>query len=653
MAGLAPLGALCTALLLLRAPLPSSAEALPLRLYIDMTLDAPDPSFLAVGGGLNLSAVQAGLAPILAQAPALAGLGFTGVVLEVTGIEDFISYDSLGNGTAVYPPGDPHRARADAWTAALRPALAALSQRALDPYIMFFDLMYPPALALRYNLTLRSPHLRAVLVARFAELFARLPALKGVLVYVADCWSPRGGYAFQQLWATLDDLALTATLYYEAFSQAAPPGALLIFSLWTPPSADATPAQAWALLRNATPPNITFAVHDSQGDFSVVSPINELLAAGAARDRRLLVGSDAFRQLDGWGRLVASPAQQWAQRLYFAAASGAVGAMVYSDWSPGMTWPDSGPSLQNWTAQRGPVSWRAWPRFRTFGLRQLGLFSPSEANVAVLAGLYANPTSSSSSSSSAAAADPWALLRSWAAQPPLSLAPPAAALLAKAYAASLAGWEAKYLPGVDRYAMEWQSVFTPKEGPNAESPGGGLPSLFANATLGEVDAANGAVVAAFGRVLDLVQQALAANGTAGSRRRRRLSNAAVEAAAAAAAPGAVGAALLLAAQKTLDTGALFCGFRVAAWLNFSLGSGSASPVPLALACARQGAALQDLGQRLEDYARLYPEEAVRWNLAAADPALDARPVFFRGSPRSMREWLPLFEQAAAAACPAE
>jgi hypothetical protein len=44
-------------------------------------------------------------------------------------------------------------------------------------------------------------------------------------------------------------------------------------------------------------------VHDSEGDFSVVSPVNALLAAGAAKDRALFVGSDAFRQLDGWGRL--------------------------------------------------------------------------------------------------------------------------------------------------------------------------------------------------------------------------------------------------------------------------------------------------------------------------------------------------------------
>ena len=84
-----------------------------------------------------------------------------------------------------------------------------------------------------------------------------------------------------------------------------------------------------------------------------------------------------------------------------------------------------------------------------------------------------------------------------------------------------------------------------------------------------------------------------------------------------------------------------------AWLNSSLGSGR---VPRAVACARQAAALPALAAALAQYAALYPEEGTRWNLAAADPALDARPVFFRGSPRSMLEWLPLFQRAAATAC---
>ena len=633
---LAPLALACAAAA-------AAAASFPSRLYIDMnTLDAPDPSYYTPSGVLNATAVSASLAPLLSLAPALAAASFTGVALQVTGIEDLISYDHLGNGSEVYPPGAAHRARADAWGAALAPALDALAAHSLSPHLMLFDLMHPPALAARYNLSLHSPQLRSVLEARFGELFARLPALRGVLLYVSDCWSPRGGYAFTQLWATLQDLAAAATLYYDAFTAAAPAGARLLFSLWVPPGA-ASPgggaAQAWALLRNATPPGITFAVHDSEGDFSVASPVNALLAAGAARDRALFVGSDAFRQLDGWGRLLASPHAQWAARLQLAAATGAAGAMVYSDWSPGITWPDSGPALQNWSAARGAVSWRAWRRFRSYGLRELGLFSPAEANVAVLAGLYAN-----------ASAEPGALLGAWAAGPPLRLAPAAAALLARAYAVAAAGWEAKYLPGVDRYAIEWNSVFTPKDGANAESSGGGLASLYANATLAGVDAANAAIEGAFAEAVGLVEAALAANGTGSAAPPRGLlSNAAVQAQARAQPGGAapLGAALLLAAQKTRATGALFAGFRLAAWLNHSLGSGS---VPRGEACERQAGALASLAGGLASYAELYPEEGVRWNLVGADPALDVRPVFFRGSPRSMREWLPLLQGAAAAAC---
>jgi len=615
----------------------SPAAAFPERLYIDMnTLDAPDVSFYAggvIGAALNVSAVAIALSPLVALAPTLAVKGFTGCVIQVTGIEDFISYDALGNGSEVYPTGSVHRANADAWTAALEPALSAIAATGLHPILMAFDLQYPPILAAKYNLTLYSPELRVVLFARFKELFARLPALHSVLLYVADCWTPRAGYAFAQLWSTVEELAVAATLYYETFTAAAPQGSRLIFSLWVPPSKNAIPvADTWALLRNSTPFGITFAVHDSEGDFSVASPINALLEAGAARDRALFVGSDAFRQLDGWGRLIAAPADEWAAHLRVAANTGAVGGMVYNDWSPAITWPDSGSSLQNFSAGAPAVSWRSWPRFRSFGLRALGLFSPAEAAVAVLAGLHAAP----------ATADPWALLGSWAEGVPLCLKPTAAALLARAFSAAQPGWAAKYLPGVDRYAIEWNSVFTPKDAPNAESAGEGLSSLYANATLASIDAANAAVDAAFAKALSLVEAALAANNSL-KHPKLLLSNAAV----AAEDPPDAGAALLLAAQKTRATGALFCGFRVAVWLNNSLSSGAA---PLATACARLAVTLPDLRSRLSSYAELYPEEGTRWNLVAADPALDARPVFFRSQPRSLSDWLPLFEKQVQTAC---
>jgi hypothetical protein len=235
-----------------------SSSAFPERLYIDMnTLDAPDVSFYAggvTGAALNASAVADALSPLVALAPSLAASGFTGCVIQVTGIEDFISYDALGNGSDVYPLGSVHRANADAWAVVLEPAFAAIAAAGLRPYLMAFDLQYPPALAARYNLTLHSPELRVVLNARFKELYARLPTLHGLLLYVADCWSPRAGYAFAQLWSTLEELAVTATLYYEVFTDTAPQDKHLIFSLWVPPSKNAIPvADAWALLRNSTP----------------------------------------------------------------------------------------------------------------------------------------------------------------------------------------------------------------------------------------------------------------------------------------------------------------------------------------------------------------------------------------------------------------
>ena len=491
--------------------------------------------------------------------------------------------------------------------------------------------MYPPALAAKYNITsVHSPDLLPVLTAKFKELFERLPLLSGALVYVVDSWAPRAGYRFQQLWATVEDMAATASLYYEAFAAGAP-GKKLIFSLWIP----TTPLQdAWGVFKNATPPGLAVMVNDGQGDFLWSHGINDILAQGAARDRALYVASDAFRQYDGWGRLLSSPSQQWAQRLRVAQATGARGALAFAEWSPGNTWPDSlnfpEGQLLNWTAAEGFKSWVGyWNRYRISQLRAHGLFSPSEANVAVLARLYWDPSQ-----------DPLALTSAWARGPPLSLAPLAADLLAAAYNASGEGWMAKYLANVDEYAVEWSIVFTPKYAPNPESVGNGLLSLFANASLVDVLGANARVAAAFASAASLVQQALEANGTA-PRLPGPLSNEAVQR------EGAPGPALLLAARKTADHAALLCGFRLAAWLNHSLAQGG---TPVSEGCPLLQGALQALELGVPTFGQLYEEESAQWNVASADPKLDSRPYFFRLTGRSYADWLPLLRRDWQARC---
>lgn len=498
--------------------------------------------------------------------------------------------------------------------------------------------MYPPALAAKYNITsVHSPDLLPVLTAKFKELFERLPALSGALVYVVDSWSPRAGYSFLQLWSSVEDMAATASLYYRAFAAGAP-GKKLIFSLWIP----TTPLQdAWGVFRNSTPPGLTVMVNDGQGDFLWSHGINSILEQGAARDRALYVASDAFRQYDGWGRLLSSPVQQWAQRLRVAQSTGAAGAMCFAEWSPGNTWPDSedAPSgqLLNWTAAQGYKSWIGrWNAYRISQLQGRGLFSPSEANVAVLAQLYWDPGQ-----------DPGELTAAWARSPPLQLSPLAADLLAAAYNASGEGWMAKYLANVDEYAVEWSLVFTPKYAPNPESVGSGLLSLFANASLVDLLGANARVAAAFASAASLVQQALEANGTELGLLPAPLSNGAVQqlAAAAAAQGGGLGAALgpalLLAARKTADHAALFCGFRLAAWLNHSLALGG---TPASEACPLLQQALDALELGVPNFGLLYAEESAQWNVASADPGLDSRPYFFRLTERSYADWLPLLRR---------
>ena len=609
------------------------APVLATRIYSDQgqLLDSPDRGFYAADGSLNASRVASDAATFLALVPTWQELGINAAAWESSGIEDFVNYDRLGSGIEVYASNNAHRVRTAAWQAALQNVTGALASEGLRSYIETFDLMYPPALAAKYNISsIHSPDLPVVLRARFGELFARLPQLDGIILYVVDSWSPRAGYEFGVLWTSIEELALTATVYFDALAVAAP-GKELVFSLWVP----ATPLNnAWPIFRDHSPPGLAVLVNDGQGDYLWSHGINEILGAGAGRDRRLYVSCDAFRQYDGWGRLLASPSEQWAQRLRVAANTSAVGAVISAEWSPGNTWPDSlafpQGELLNWTSSRGFKSWIGiWDRFRIFQLSDLGLFSPSSANVAVLAGLAWDP-----------AQDTLLLIAAWAARPPLSLNPLAASLVAAAFNISGDGWMAKYITDVDEYAQEWSTVFTPKYAPNAESTGTGLVSLFTNASLPQVLAQNARVTTAFASAAELVHQALAANGSAArvaalADADGQLTNDAV-----AAAGGDAGAGLLLAAQKTLAHGAIFAAFRAAAWVNNSL-AGATQPALRAL-CAELAAALEELETRVPAFGRLYAEESARWNVASADPDLDVRPDFFRLNDRSIADWLPSF-----------
>jgi hypothetical protein len=204
---------------------------------------------------------------------------------------------------------------------------------------------------------------------------------------------------------------------------------------------------------------------------------------------------------------------------------------------------------------------------------------------------------------------------------------------------------AKYLARVDEYAVEWSIVFTPKYAPNPESVGSGLLSLFANASLVDLLSANAKVAAAFASAASLVQQALQANGTELGLLPAPLSNAAVQQLAAQAQGGGLGAALgpalLLAARKTADHAALFCSFRLAAWLNHSLALGG---TPASEACPLLQQALDSLELSVPSFGLLYAEESAQWNVASADPGLDSRPYFFRLTERSYADWLPLLRR---------
>lgn len=624
----------------------SVSPAFPRRYYSDQgqMLNMPDRGYFTpvsdpgngtgIAAVVNESRVLQDMGVLSSLIPTWQQLGLNALIWESSSVEDYLNYDLLPGPQRVYELNDLHRNRTATFSRLLSNFTATLHAEGLRAYTMLFDLTYPPRLAQLYNLTsVYSPDLPLVLHAKFTELFANIPGLDGVLLYVCDSWSPRAGYDFSIIWNGPVEMAYLATLYYNAITAASNGSVEVIFSMWIPVS----PLDTWGIFVNNTPANITLLINDGQGDFLWDHDMNDILAEGGGRQRRIVMVCDVFRQYDGWGRTMSAPTELWAQRVRVAANTSIAGIALSAEWSPGNSWPDSGAypagQLLNWTASDGYKSWLgAWDDFRIYQLKDAGLLSPMEANAYVLSNLAWD-----------ASADPVALLTTWAQQAPLYMSPDAAAYVAAAFNVSGDGWMAKYLPGVDEYAQEWSGVFTPKYAANPESAGSGMLSLYANATLPQILAANARIASSFSSALSLVQTALLINGTSLTSRPAKLSNAGV------AALRDVGAALELAVQKTGDYIHLFAEFRITAWLNASIGNTSEPATRHAL-CAEMAPHLDELQASVPAFHLLYPRESSAWNIGAADPVLDVRPYFFRLTQRSMADWILMLRADYTAAC---
>ena len=133
-------------------------------------------------------------------------------------VEDYVDYKYLGNGSAVWPTGHPHRQR----SAALCPIIANLVREAqshgLKFYFKPYELGFPKQLPQLYPLGLHTPaevkSTRTVLQAKYKELFERTGA--DGIVLTAEEVHPRGGYgsafSIQCMIAIMDNVIIRILL---------------------------------------------------------------------------------------------------------------------------------------------------------------------------------------------------------------------------------------------------------------------------------------------------------------------------------------------------------------------------------------------------------------------------------------------------------
>ena len=578
-------------------------------------LALPDRGYYtADGSAANVSVIAAECAALEAEVvPALLRLKMNALIVLHSDLEDYVTYDSLPSflpgAPAVYNASSAHRARRAGIVGVMAPWVQHLADAfGLQFFFQVYELSSPPGVCGAggaLNCSLTAPATRALLQAKYTEVRAALPALAGIFVTVEDSWTPRAGYEFNVLWQGMPELPGVVTLFHDAVVATA--GLKMFFRLWL----FGQPVD-WPLLRNGTPPDAAFSVKQTQGDFLLDYPINELLKCSAdlcpPRDRRVIVELDAFRQYNGWTSTVAYMGAQWAPRLAQAAAAGATDVWGWGAWAPGCTWPDSGPQLVN--ASAGYKSWRSW-------WSSYRVFAPTATNGGFALGPQANAYLLSRLSWDALPANETQIALDFGALFfGASNAAPVAALLN----ASLPAWLATSAPSsVGDFTLFWTMMQHDK---------GTFDGLARkNVTLAQFQDAADASTAALSQM---------------------------EAALAAVDPGAVPASNPRGYAGAARAVAVSKGYLAAlfAWRSAGLSVALLGAAPSAGACAEARGLVAAMADAVARFGAAFPTESASWVVASLDPALESAPSFLTTtSERTMAGYGAVWTAAVAAVCP--
>ncbi|BCL12395.1 hypothetical protein GCM10017556_01340 [Micromonospora sagamiensis] len=305
----------------------------------------PDPAAFAAGDDYNLNTdvVSSALLPRApwVDAGAVARIdaqfrkfvdhsvaqGYNGIV--VPGFLEYVTFAKVGDGHAVYPPGDPHVDRATAMVAAFGPVFRYAEEMGVKVFLLTDMLAVSPPLEAYLTRTVggldvTDPRLWAVYQAGLAELFESMPFVDGLMVrvgeggevYAADGWD----YS-SKLAVTTD--ASVRTMLRALLDTAGAAGREVVFRTWTVGvgavgDLHTNPESYEKVLGGFDDPHLIVSTKYTLGDFYSHLPLNTTLRSGG---HRRIVEFQARREFEGFGSLPndLGPLHRQALREFLAA----------------------------------------------------------------------------------------------------------------------------------------------------------------------------------------------------------------------------------------------------------------------------------------------------------------------------------------------
>lgn len=287
----------------------------------------PDAAAFATGDDYNLNTDVVGQA-LLPQAPWVdaaavekiaaqfrqfvdhsAAQGYNGVVLP--GFLEYVTFAKVGDGRAVYPPGDTHVDRAQAMVAAFGPVFRYAEDMGMKVFLLTDMLAVSPPLEAYLQRTVggldvADPRLWAVYQAGLAELFESMPFVDGLMVRIGEGGEvyAQSGWDYSSRLAVTTDEAVRAMLT-ALLDTAGRAQKEVIFRTWTVGvgavgDLHTNPESYRQVLGGFDDPHLIVSTKYTLGDFYSHLPLNGTLLAG---DQRRIVEFQARREFEAFGSL--------------------------------------------------------------------------------------------------------------------------------------------------------------------------------------------------------------------------------------------------------------------------------------------------------------------------------------------------------------